>query len=443
LLEFYRSFNEIRVFFLVWIGQCVSLIGSRLTAFGLNLWIYQQTGSVTNFGLLILCSSVPGLLLSPVTGVFVDRWSRRWTMIVADSCVGLCTLTVAWLFATDHLSIWTLYGITALSSCFEAFQSTAYLSATTLLVPKDQLIRASGLTRLGGAVAKIIAPFVAGILLEVIHLEGIILIDFATLIVALVPLVLLRFPEIGDDGELTQPQPFFEAVVYGWQYLITRPGLLGLMIFLAASNVVIGAFSVLSTPLILTLTSPTGLGTVLSISSCGLVVGSLLMGIWKSQAHQIKTLFGCMVAAGLFIVVSGLRPSVYLFTIADFFLCMMFPIITGLVQVIFQKKVAPEVQGRVFSLQEPLATAGITLGYAIAGPLDELVFEPLMTSDGLLANTFVQMIGLGPGRGIALLDIVMGGLLVIATLCVYQYPRLRQLEDELPDETKVTVELSA
>jgi MFS family permease len=352
-------------------------------------------------------------------------------MIVADSCVGLCTLSVAWLFVSDHLSIWTLYGITALSSCFEAFQSTAYLSATTLLVPKDQLIRASGLTRLGGAVAKIIAPFVAGILLEAIDLEGIILIDFATLVVALVPLVLLRFPEIGDDGEPTQPQPFFEAVVYGWQYLITRPGLLGLMIFLAASNVVIGAFSVLSTPLILTLTSPTGLGTVLSISSCGLVVGSLLMGIWKSQANQIKTLFGCMVAAGLFIVVSGLRPSVYLFTIADFFLCMMFPIITGLVQVIFQKKVAPDVQGRVFSLQEPLATAGITLGYAIAGPLDELVFEPLMTSDGLFANTFVQMIGLGPGRGIALLDIVMGGLLVIATLCVYQYPRLRQLEDEL------------
>ena len=444
MLALYRSFDEIRVFLFVWIGQFVSLIGSRLTAFGLNIWIYQQTGSVTEFGLLILCGSLPGLLLSPVTGVFVDRWSRRWTMIIADSYVGLCTLTIAWLFATDHLSIWALYGITALSSCFEAFQSTAYISATTLLVPKDQLIRASGLTRLARAVAKIIAPVVAGLLLEAIQLQGIILIDFATLVVALIPLLLLRFPEVRDDGELAQPQPFFEAVVYGWQYLIARPGLLGLMIFLAASNVVIGAFSVLSTPLILSLTSPTGLGTVLSISSCGLVVGSLLMSIWKSEEHQIiKTLFRCMVAAGLFILVSGLRPSIYLFAIADFFLSIMFPIITGLVQVIFQTKVAPDVQGRVFSIQEPLATAGITLGYAIAGPLDELVFEPLMTSDWFLANTIVEMIGFGPGHGIALLNMVMGGLLVIATLCVYQYPRLQRLEDEIPDQTTVTVELSA
>ena len=135
-----------KVFIFIWTGQFLSLIGTRLTTFGLNVWIYQETGSVTVFGLLVFFNSLTGVITSPITGVFVDRWNRRWTMIIADLCSGLCTLAIAGLLITGKLEIWYLYLNAILSGCFDSCQSNAYLAATTVLVPKKYLARASGLT---------------------------------------------------------------------------------------------------------------------------------------------------------------------------------------------------------------------------------------------------------------------------------------------------------
>ncbi|MEO1377018.1 MAG: MFS transporter, partial [Cyanobacteria bacterium J06635_10] len=137
-----------KVFIFIWVGQFISLLGSRLTGFGLNVWIYEQTQSTTDFGLLVMCTSVTSLVVSPVTGFFVDRWNRRWTMIVCDLCEALCTLCIAWLFLTEQIEIWHLYLNAVITSCFNSCQSTAYAAATTLIVPKEYLIRASGLTSL-------------------------------------------------------------------------------------------------------------------------------------------------------------------------------------------------------------------------------------------------------------------------------------------------------
>ncbi|NET44464.1 MFS transporter [Okeania sp. SIO2B3] len=422
-----------RIFIIIWIGQFLSLVGSRLTEFAFNVWLFQETGSVTQFGLLVLCGNLPSLLISPIAGGFVDRWSRRWTMIIADFCAGLCTLSIAWLFITGNLEIWHLYIIEALSACFSTFQANAYAAATTLLVPKENLSRTSGLTSLGRGVSKLITPVLAGILLPIIHIPGIIVIDFATLFFAIVPLMLVKFQELNNPDEETLDKSFLKEIIYGWNCLITKPGLLGLLIFFATYNLFIGIFNVLTTPLVLSLTSPTGLGIVLSIGSCGLVLGSLMMSIWKAQEHYIKIIFAFTLLGGLFIFLAGLQPSLFLFTVSYFCLLGTYPVINALVQVMFQKKVPPEAQGRVFGLKAPIVSVSLTLGYAIAGPLDDLIFEPLMTPDSLLAGNIGKIIGVGQGRGVGLLDIVIGLLAIVGTIAAYQYPRLRLLEEELPD----------
>ncbi|NES90925.1 MFS transporter [Okeania sp. SIO2B9] len=422
-----------RIFIIIWIGQFLSLVGSRLTQFAFNVWLFQETGSVTQFGLLVLCGSLPSLLISPIAGGFVDRWSRRWTMVIADFCAGLCTLSIAWLFITGNLEIWHLYIIEALSACFSTFQANAYAAATTLLVPKENLPRASGLTSLGRGVSKLIAPVLAGILLPIVHIPGIIVIDFATLFFAIVPLMLVKFQELSNLYEETLDKSFLKEVIYGWNCLIAKPGLLGLLIFFATYNLFIGLFNVLTTPLVLSLTSPTGLGIVLSIGSSGVVLSSLMMSIWKAQNYYIQTIFGFTLIAGFFMILAGLRPSLSLFTVSDFCLLATYPVVNGLVQVMFQKKVPPEAQGRVFGLKAPIVSVSLTLGYAIAGPLDDFIFEPLMTPDGLLAGNIGKIIGVGQGRGVGLLDIVIGLLAIVGTIAAYQYPRLRLLEEELPD----------
>jgi DHA3 family macrolide efflux protein-like MFS transporter len=98
-----------------------------------------------------------------------------------------------------------------------------------------------------------------------------------------------------------------------------------------------------------------------------------------------------------------------------------------------QEKVAPYVQGRIFALTAAIAGAALPLAYLVAGPLADYVFEPLMVPVGPLAGSVGQLIGVGPGRGIGLMFMVMGALTMIVTVIAYLYPRLRLVEDELPD----------
>jgi MFS transporter, DHA3 family, macrolide efflux protein len=122
--------SKMSLFILIWFGQLVSLIGSGLTSFALGVWVYQRTGSVTQFSLIYLFALLPGILISPVAGALVDRWNRRWCMILSDSCGGLCTVAIAFLLAIGHLEIWHIYLIACLYSVFRAFQLPAYSAAT-------------------------------------------------------------------------------------------------------------------------------------------------------------------------------------------------------------------------------------------------------------------------------------------------------------------------
>jgi DHA3 family macrolide efflux protein-like MFS transporter len=95
--------------------------------------------------------------------------------------------------------------------------------------------------------------------------------------------------------------------------------------------------------------------------------------------------------------------------------------------------VEPGIQGRVFSIRRMLASAITPLAYLIAGPLADNLFGPMMSKGGALADKVGQIIGVGPERGIGLMFILSGVLLLVVTAAAYAYPRLRLIEDELPD----------
>ncbi len=423
-----------QIFILIWFGQLVSLIGSGLTSFALGVWVYQRTGSVTQFALISLATTLPLIVISPVAGTLVDRWNRRWAMILSDSGAGLSTLMIVLLLATDHLEIWHIYLATAISSSFSAFQWPAYTATTTLLVPKQHLSRASGMTQLRQAAAQLISPVLGGVLLVTIQLQGVILLDFATFLFALFTLLSVRFPTAKTTaaGKIGKGLLLRETA-YSWTYITARPGLLGLLIFFAASNFLVGVVQVLITPLVLSFASPGVLGSVLSIGGSGMLVGSLVMSTWGGPQRRMNTVFGFMLLLGLCILAAGLHPSASLFALAAFLFFFSLPIVNASSQVIFQRKVAPDVQGRVFALNGAIAGAAMPLAYVVAGPLADHVFEPLMATNGPLAGSIGQLIGVGPGRGIGLLFIVMGALTMLATIAAYQYPRLQLVEDELPD----------
>ncbi|WP_373538162.1 MFS transporter [Microcoleus sp.] len=430
----FLAFRQMRVFLIVWFGQLISLIGSGLTSFALGVWVYQRTGSVTQFSLILLSAMLPSILISPVAGALVDRWNRRWCMILSDSGAGITTVAMALLLTTGNLEIWHIYLAVSLSSACKAFQLPAYTASTSLLVPKEHLPRASGMVQSGEACAQLISPLLAGFLLGIVQLEGVILIDFATFLFALITLLLVRFPDAKTAAvPVNGKTSLWREALEGWTYITVRPGLLALLIVFAINNFVFGLIEVLFPPLVLSFTSVTVLGTIQSLGGAGMLLGSVVMSIWGGPKTLIRGVFGFSFLSQLCILALGLRADAALFALAFFLFFFSLPFINGWCDAILLRKVAPDIQGRVFATINMICFSCIPLAYVVAGPLAERIFEPLMATDGLLAGSIGQIIGVGPGRGIGLLFITMEILAIGVTVAVYRYPRLRFVERELPD----------
>lgn len=423
-----------RAFLLIWLGQLVSLTGSGLTGFALGVWVYQRTGSVTQFALISLFTSLPGTVFSPIAGALVDRWDRRWAMIISDTGAGLCTLAVALLLSANRLQVWQIYIAMALSSTFSAFQWPAYSAATTVLVPKEHLGRASGMVQLGEAVAQIASPSLAGLLIGLIRVEGVILIDFVTFALAVLTLFSVRVPKpkATAEGKAGQGSLLREAA-YGWKYIVARPGLLGLLLLFATTNFSTGIVQVLFTPLVLSFATAAVLGTVLSIGGLGFLAGSLTMSAWGGPKSRIHGIYAFLLLQGIVLFVAGLPPQATILAAAAFLYFFAHPMISSCSQAIWQSKTAPDVQGRVFAMRRMIAWSSLPLAYLAAGPLADQVFEPLLDTDGPLANSVGQITGTGQGRGIGLLYIVLGTTILLATAVAFLYPRLRKIDTELPD----------
>lgn len=421
-------------FILIWLGQVISLIGSGLTGFALGVWVYQTTGSVTQFSLIYLFTELPAILVAPLAGAIADRWDRRWVMILSDLGSGLATATIVLLLWLGQLEIWHIYLAMAFSSTCQGFQLPAYYAIPTLLVDKEDFGRANGMIQLGKAAGHLFSPILAGILVEIIQVKGVILIDFATFGFAVLTLLVVQLPSYQKSSESRQDKnSLWGEISYGWNYILARPGLLMMLMFFVVTNFTIGLAQVLITPMVLSFTNAQTLGRILSLAATGWLFGGILMSTWGGPKRRVYGVFAFELILGISIFFAGVRPSPILITAAAFMFFFSVPIITGSSNAIWQVKVAPEVQGRVFAMRGAIAWSSFPLAYIIAGPLADYIFQPLLLPGGLLVDSIGKLIGVGAGRGIGLLFILIGIFIVVATIIAYQYPRIRLVEDELPD----------
>ncbi len=425
-----------RTFIIIWAGQFVSLIGSGLTAFALGVWVFLETGSVTRFTLIALSGVIPGILMSPFAGALVDRWDRRKAMMLSDCGAALCTVAIAVLLYREALEIWHIYLAVAINSVFGSFQWPAYSAATTLLVSKDNYARASGMVQTAQAVSQILSPMMAGILMITIRIWGILFIDFATFLFALTTLLLVRIPRPDTTREgLKGKGSLFKEAAFGWKYIRARPGLFALLTFFTSVNFSFSFFTVLFTPMILSFASPAVLGSVQSAGGVGLLLGGLVLSAWGGPRRRVKGVLGFAGIIGVAVALAGLRSSGFLTGGANFVVCFFLPLVNGCSQAIWQAKTAPDVQGRVFSVRLMVAWSTTPVSFLLAGPLADRVFEPLMAVNGALSTSVGKTIGVGPGRGIGLMFLIMGALMTVVSLLSFLNVRLRCVEDELSDAT--------
>ncbi|CAG9606507.1 MFS transporter [Pseudoneobacillus rhizosphaerae] len=421
-----------RTFFTIWFGQLASIIGSGLTNFGLGVWVLTETGSVTQFALIIMFASVPAIVAAPFAGVIVDKWKRKWLMVISDSIAGISTIIIFVLIYFNVFEVWHLYITAAVSSLFSSFQMPAYQATIPLLVPKAQLGRANGLVQMADALSIVFAPVMAGFLLASMGIKGILIIDFFTFIIALSTLLFVKFPELSLSEKDSKKVSFFQDALFGWRYIVDRPGLRGLLVYFAVVNLLLGYFNVLLQPLILSFTNERMLGIALSITGIGMLVGGITMSIWGGPKNRVLAVIGSGAISGLFLMVLGFKESVFLVTLSTCLMFLFLPIGNAASQVIWQSKVPLNVQGRVFALRRMIAISLSPIAYISAGPLVEKVFDPAVQNGGF-AQGLTKLIGTGDGRGIGLLFILLGAGWIVTSLVVFLNPRVRGLESEIPD----------
>jgi DHA3 family macrolide efflux protein-like MFS transporter len=426
------STSGLRTFFTVWAGQLVSVTGSTMSAFAVQFWIYSETGSVTSLAMVSLAFALPSVLVSPVAGALVDRWDRRRVMFAADTVAAVATLSLALLYAADTLELWHVFTAVAVIGLSNAFQEPAWLASIPLLVPKAQLGRANGLVQLNQGVSLVLAPAMAGAVLVTAGLQAVLFIDVATFLVALTALAIVRIPR-PEGHDTTSTGKLGADAALGWRFVRERPGLFGLLWIAAGVNFSLAFVNVLLIPLVVAFASEGAAGGVFSAAGIGLIAGSVVVSAWGGPKRRMRGIMSAIAVAGIFVALCGARPSVLLVAVCSVGLMAVVPVANTASQVLWQLKVPPAMQGRVFSIRRMISQGISPIAILLSGPLADRVFEPLLAEDGALAGSVGSVIGVGAGRGVGFMFIVTG--VVVATLAAIGYliPRIRNVETELPD----------
>ncbi len=427
--------RNLRAFFTIWIGQLVSLIGSQLTGFALGVWVYDQSHSISLLAVTQIALGAPFVLLSPLAGVLADRWNRRTAMIVSDLGAGLAVLTAAGLFFSSWLRPWMVIPINLWLGAFQTLMWPAFTASVTLLVPKEHYGRANGFVQLGEALPQIAGPALAGALYVVIHLGNLALIDFFTYLFSVALMLLwVRIPRPArtEDGRQARGSVWKE-MKFGWDYITARPGLLGLLFYFMVINFLTGVMQPLLTPLILDNWSADVLGYLSTVMGVGMLGGTLLMSAWGGGRRKIYTLLGSGIGGGLFLSAVGVRLSIPLLAVCGFGFMFMMPFMNASSQAIWQVKVAPDVQGRVFAVRRALAWSTQLIAPLLAAPLADYVFKPGMAPGGALAAILGPVVGVGANHGVGVLMSLLGMLTGVVSVAALLIPTLRNLERDVPD----------
>jgi MFS family permease len=423
-------------FTIVWLGQIISVLATNMSAFALTIWVFQKTGSATALGLVQVFFITPLLIITPFAGVMVDRHNRKLMMMVSDSVAGMATIAILLLQAFGVLQVWHLYVAAIFQGLGNAFQWPAYSAAISTMIPKEQLGRANGMMSLIDMGPGILAPMLAGALLPIISLTGILSIDVVTFVMAILVLLFVHIPQPRRTEEGAQVQGnILKEAAFGFRYIFARPSLLGLQLVFFFGNLCAGvAFTVLA-PMILLRTGndSTSLGLVQSAGAIGGVVGGIAMSAWGGFKRRVHGVLAGWVVSSVFFALMGLTKWIPLWIALNALSSLVIPLINGSNQAIWQSKVAPDVQGRVFSARTLIAWMTNPISPLIGGTLADYVLEPAMRTSSGLSSLFGWLVPPGPGAGMGLLIFFscLGGILA-GLIGYFIYP-IRHAEDILPD----------
>ncbi|MBE5883944.1 MAG: MFS transporter [Lachnospiraceae bacterium] len=420
---------ELKDFLILWSTQSVSQLGSSITAFALTLWLYEKTGSSLCTAVLTICSYAPYVLMSIFAGALTDRFDKKKTMLVCDVFAVICTIVVFVLFSTNCLMIWHLYALNAISGLMNTVQQPASEVAMTLIIPEKYYQKTSGLRSLSRSLRSILNPLIATALYSFVGLNGVIVVDIGSFIVAFIALqFFIKIPESKSERK----EGVFVLAKEGIGYLKDNPMIMTLILFMAGVNLVASAFDATLPGYVLP--NPKGnqavLGIVTSCSGVAMIIGSLIVSVLPKPKDRVKVVYVTMLfslGTENFLLAFSREPFVW--CVGQIIGWILVPIMSANLDVILRSTIPVELQGRVYACRNTLQFFTIPIGLFLGGFMVDNVCEPFMETYDYL-SVLKLLFGSDKGSGAALMMFILGvsgSLICIITgkkLKKYQYNEL-------------------
>jgi MFS family permease len=403
--------NGFRTFLIVWVTQSISVFGSALTFFSINIYLTQtlfpapeqKPQLAAALSAISLAFALPVVFGAPIAGAWADRHDRKRTMMAMDFLNGLLSLVLVWLMLEQALQLWILILLTVLVSTVTAFHSSAFDTSYAMIVPEEQLPRANGMMQTIWSLSGILSPMIAAFIIALPELarqgkipgpigdrlaglsDGAPLaigIDAITFFMASATLIFLNIPspkrtDLGGDG-LKPKKSLWSDVKQGGLYIWHRRPLLWLLGTFTVANFVAGPMGVFQ-PLLVKFnlavdwgsrgfTFETALATLATIASVGGVVGGVFISAWGGlKSRRVYGVLIPLIISGVAQIVLGLSSLLFLTAAMFFVMDAMIPIMNSHSQTIWQTQVPRELQGRVFSVRRLIAQCTWPLSTALAG----------------------------------------------------------------------------
>lgn len=422
-------------FTVLWGGQFLSVVGTRMTNFAVSVWVWDRTDSTTQFTLTLFFAYTATVIFSPVAGRFIDRWNRRLTMMLADLGSAVATAALLILFLTGSISIWELYLVNFATGAFVAFQVPVFQATITLMLERRNYSRANAMMFAVRSTPELFAPLTAAVLLTVASISTILLADTVSYAFAIAAVVIVTLPATPRQPDTT-PATFWQDCQFGFRYILRNRPLRNLEAFLIVINVLASIGYLLLRPLVLARTgnSADSLALVLSTGAIGGIAGTILVAALKSPRDKmLRVLWATVAFSVIGRVLYGVSDLVVLMGVALIVVHLCIPIIDGYTNTVWQEKVEPNVQGRVFAARQFVEELSVPVATLIAGPFIQYVITPWMRRGAQGAKLFGGLVGTGQAGGIGLVFVAIGVIGAALALRAFLVPSIRRIETILPD----------
>ncbi len=419
--------KAMKKFMILLAGQLISSIGSGLTAFGLVIYVLSLTGSVTATAIVSICAFLPSILLAPVGGVLADHYDRRVMMILGEMFSGfglvICLVTI---MSANPSLVLICVGV-GVSSLFTALMEPAFKATITDLLWEEDFAKAGGMVQIANNAKLLISPAIAGVLLQITTVSTLIIIDMLTFFITAFIIVAVKkgmVTKLKENAGLS----FLKEIKEGIAALRGKSGIVAMIVVMTIVVFCLGFVQILSKPLILAFAGEIELGILATVSAWGMMAGSIIISSMVKAKSYVRMLsiglFGC----GIFFALMGVKENLFLIATFGFMMFAFMPAVQIGAEVLIRNNLSNEVQGRAFGLISFITQMGYVFAYVLSGVLSDYVFEPFMSGNSLFAIKIGEVIGTGPGRGIALLILVAGMTLATVGIVVFRLKSVKTLE---------------